>query len=100
MSDVVYEVTVEVEPDLLDDFVRYMTDKHIPEIHATGCFRRVRFERAGPTTLRTSYNAANASDLDRYLEHHAAGFRADFAAHFPSGTRVSRVTWTVLANWE
>ena len=100
MSGVLYEVTAEVEPALVDVFVRYMTEKHIPQIYATGCFRRVRFDRAGPTTLRTSYQAATPADLDRYLQHHTAAFRADFAVHFPAGVTVSRVTWGGIAAWE
>jgi hypothetical protein len=100
LSGILYEVTVEVEPALADAFVEYMTRKHIPEIYATKCFQRIRFDRAGPTTLRTSYQAATAGDLERYLQHHTAAFRADFAAYFPTGVRVSRVTWNGVASWE
>ena len=99
MSAVRYEVTVEVESALVDGFVRYMRDKHIPEIFATGCFRRIRLDRAGPTTLRTVYEALTQQDLERYLRDHTAGFRADFAAHFPSGVTVGRCTWSEIASW-
>jgi hypothetical protein len=87
LSAVRYEVTVEVESPLVDGFVRYMRDKHIPEIFATGCFRRIRLDRAGPTTLRTVYEALTQQDLERYLQDHTAVFRADFAAHFPMALR-------------
>jgi uncharacterized protein DUF4286 len=95
-----YEVTVEVEPPLAEAFVRYMSGKHIPEIFATGCFRRIQLDRAGPTTFRTVYDAATPDELDRYLREHTAAFRADFATHFPAGVTVSRATWTQLASWE
>ena len=39
-------------------------------------------------------------DLERYQRDHAAAFRADFAAHFPAGAIVTRVTWTEIASWE
>ena len=100
MSGVVYEVTVEVERSLVEAFVRYMTEEHLPQIHATGCFRRIRFDRAGPTTFRSAYQATTAADLERYLQHHTATFRADFGAHFPTGVTVSRVTWNSIAAWE
>jgi hypothetical protein len=99
LTGVLYEVTVEVEPTLVEAFVRYMTEKHIPEIYATGCFQRIRFDRAGQTTLRTSYQAATGADLERYLQHHTAPFRADFGAHFPTGVTVTRVTWSGIAAW-
>ena len=95
-----YEVTVEVEPGLAETFVRYMSGKHIPEILATGCFRRIRLDRAGPVTFRTVYEAATADDLDRYLRDHTARFRADFTSHFPAGVAVTRATWSQIGFWE
>jgi len=100
LSAVRYEVTVELEPALVERFVKYMTWKHAPEIFSTGCFRSIRLDRAGPTTLRTTYEAATPQDLERYLRDHTAAFRADFAAHFPTGAAVTRATWTQIAVWE
>jgi hypothetical protein len=76
-----------------------MREKHIPEIWATGCFQRIRFDRAGPTTFRTGYEAASPADLERYLRDHAAHFRADFGTHFPTGISVSRAVWSPVAQW-
>lgn len=100
MSGVRYEVMVELEPALVEGFLAYMLDKHVPEIFATGCFRSIRLDRAGPTTFRGTYEAATPQDLERYLRDHTAAFRADFAAHFPAGAVVTRVTWTEIASWE
>lgn len=88
-----YEVVVEVREDLAGAFEGYMRGKHIPEILATGCFTRIRFEQASPTRFRTRYEAATKADLDRYLEEHTGPFRADFAAHFPEGCTPSREVW-------
>ena len=100
MSAVRYEVTVELEPALVEGFVRYMTEQHVPDIFSTGCFRSIRLDRAGPTTLRTTYEAATPQDLERYLRDHTAAFRADFVGHFPTGVAVTRATWTQVAAWE
>lgn len=94
-----YEVTVEVEARQEAAFVRYMVDKHIPEILATGCFEAIRFETAGPGRYRTRYEAAGPEDLARYLARHTEAFRADFAAHFPEGCRPSRETWDPVQAW-
>ncbi|HJU83652.1 MAG TPA: DUF4286 family protein [Holophagaceae bacterium] len=93
---VAYEVTVSVREDLAEPFERYMRDKHIPEILATGCFTRIRFEQASPTLFRTRYEAASRADLDRYLGGHTAHFRQDFLAHFPEGCAPSREIWDPL----
>ncbi len=95
-----YEVSVDVDAAQEEAFVRYMTEKHIPEILATGCFAAIRFETAGPGRYRTRYEARSRTDLDRYLAEHTEAFRRDFAAHFPAGCRPSRETWERLRGWE
>ncbi len=87
---IAYEVRVAVREDVAETFQRYMRRKHLPEILATGCFQVIRFERAEACVYRTRYEAISRADLDRYLEHHAAHFRADFMVHCPEGCAVTR----------
>ncbi len=94
-----YEVTVEVAPAHAPRFERYMREKHIPEILATGCFAEIRFDRGDGGAYRTSYAAASRADVERYLAEHTAAFRADFQAHFPEGVRATRETWTDVEAW-
>lgn len=96
---IVYEVLVEVDAAQARALERYMRETHIPQILATGCFRRITFERAAPTRFRTRYEAATPADVDRYLAEHTAAFRADFAAHFPSGVAATREVWETLETW-
>lgn len=100
---VVYEVRVEVRPDLVPAFEAYMRDKHLPEILATGCFTGIRFERQmegtdGPV-FRSRYEAPDRAAVDRYLADHTPAFRADFLAHFPEGCAVSREIWDEVARF-
>jgi len=100
LSDaLLYEVTLEVDPESAEAVERYMRERHIPDIWATGCFRRIRFDRAGPTTFRTCYEAGSRRDLDRYLDDHAPGFRAEVVAHFPAGISITRLIWGPVATW-
>ena len=66
-----YEVTLEVEPGLAAALEAWMRRTHVPEMGATGCFLRIRFDRASDTRYRTCYHAATAADLNRYLAEHA-----------------------------
>lgn len=91
-----YEVRVEVREDLVPDFERYMRDKHLPEILATGCFTAIRFEFEREGVFRSRYEAASRDGVDRYLNEHAPRFREDFTAHFPDGCTVSRAVWDTL----
>ena len=95
-----YEVTLQVEPSLAPAVERYMRERHIPAIKATGCFRQIRFLQASAARFRTSYDAATQADLDRYLADHAPRMRAEFQAEFPRGVILTRETWTEQERWE
>lgn len=94
-----YEVVLEVEPQLAAGLEDYMRGKHIPEILATGCFVDIRFERSAADRFRTSYHAATAADLERYLSQYTGGFRASLIQYFPTGVTAVRETWTELETW-
>jgi hypothetical protein len=96
---ITYEVTVTIEPALAAAFERYMRQAHIPEILATGCFGRIRFERADDATFRTAYMADERAGIERYLRDHTARFREDFARHFPEGVRAERRVWEEVEVW-
>ena len=89
---VAYEVTVIVEPELIEAFERYMPG-HIADVIATGFFTGATLERCEPGCYRTRYEAPGQSSLDRYLATHADRLRSDFVLHFPDGVDVSRETW-------
>jgi hypothetical protein len=76
-----------------------MRQQHIPGILRTGCFRRIRFDRASPTRFRTCYEAASAVHLERYLRDHAAMMRMAFQGEFPEGVTVTRDTWVQQEIW-
>lgn len=47
--------------------------------------------------MRTTYVAACAADLERYLSVHQAEMKKDFVAHFPAGAVPSRQVWENVA---
>jgi hypothetical protein len=93
---IIYEVSVKVRADLVESFEKYMCEKHISEVLATGFFRAARLFRASENLYRTQYEAHDQKALDEYLKTQAARLREDFLEHFPSGTEVSRKIWEVL----
>jgi hypothetical protein len=94
-----YEVTLQVEPALAPTVEEYMRNRHIPDILATGCFRRIHFDQASSARFRTCYQAESQEELDRYQRDHAPKFRAEFLAEFPRGITVTRETWTERQLW-
>jgi hypothetical protein len=95
-NGILYEVSVRVDAHLHEEFVDYMTTKHIAEVLATGCFIRAEFSAYGadPNVFRTSYLAQDQAILDEYLSEFAGALRDDFLSTFPSGASVSRQIWS------
>lgn len=94
-----YEVTLEVDAELLGAVLLELREHHIPAILATGCFSAIRLEQIEGGRVRTRYEAARAADLERYLAEHTARWRAEFTARFPIGVRASREVWHGVAEW-
>jgi hypothetical protein len=94
-----YEVTLQAEVRLAASVEEFMTESHIPEIFATGCFREIRFSRASAGRFRTAYQASTQADLDRYVQDHVPRFRAEFLERFPDGVNITRETWAQRKVW-
>jgi uncharacterized protein DUF4286 len=96
---VVYEVTAVVEHELEAEWERYMRERHIPDVLATGCFTRASLTRAQGGRYRISYHADSTADLDRYVAQSAPALRAEFAARYPGGVALTRETWELVQEW-
>jgi hypothetical protein len=86
---IIYNVTVNVENDIRDQWVAWMRDNHIPAVMRTGKFRNYRFtevmvdEESG-TTFSIQYLAASMDDLHDYQQNHAAELQRQHAEKFPN----------------
>lgn len=96
---VVYEVTAVVSDGLRSRYELYMRERHIPDVLATGLFLGANLGREDGGTFRVRYELADRATLERYLKVHATRLRADFAAHFPEGVKLTRLVWTTLQAW-
>ena len=85
----IYEVTATVDTVLVRDYESYMTDRHIPDVLATGYFAAAFFAKSG-NTYRIGYHADSQELFDAYYANDAERLREDFAKHFPTGIEVSR----------
>ncbi|MBP7415280.1 MAG: DUF4286 family protein [Pyrinomonadaceae bacterium] len=85
----IYEVAATVEAEIAVDYESYMTERHIPEILATGYFAAAFFAKNGGQ-YRIGYHADSQELFDAYIANDAERLREDFAKHFPAGIEVSR----------
>ena len=95
-----YEVTLQADVALAGAVEAHMQQEHIPRIFATGCFQRIRLDRASPARFRTCYEARTEDELNRYLREYAPGFRREFQARFPTGVTITREIWSPVQRWD
>ena len=73
-----YNVTINVDDDIHDDWVDWMTTQHIPDVIATKCFNNYSMHRLlSPepeegTSYVIQYVCDNVEDYERYQIEHAA----------------------------
>lgn len=92
---ILYNVTINVESGIEDEWIRWMKEVHIPEVLETGCFSDHKFLKllnenpeAEGITYAVQYFAPGITSLNRYLEEfapvlqkkHAERYRNRFVA--------------------
>ncbi|MCF8276931.1 MAG: DUF4286 family protein [Flavobacteriales bacterium] len=85
---IIYNVTVNINEEVHDEWVAWMRDVHIPEVMATGFFLENRFAKVllthdeGGVTYSIQYLCKNMADLQFYQGSHAPRLQADVKAKF------------------
>ena len=69
----IYNITMKVDPAIVNEWLQWQKEEHIPDIMATGCFSAHRFFRLldvddsdGPTYV-IQYQARDREDYERYI---------------------------------
>src|SRR5581483_1669708 len=77
----IYNVTIQIEWDIHEAWLKWMMDVHIPQMLGTGCFQQYQLvrlleidESAGPT-YAVQYYAESKSNYNRYMELFAPAIR-------------------------
>lgn len=79
---IIYNVTINVQEDIHDDWVKWMKNEHIPEMLDTGKFQKALMtkvmvqEPMGGITYSVQYTAENKKMLERYYEEDADDMRS------------------------
>jgi hypothetical protein len=85
---IIYNVTINVEDSVHDEWLNWMKNEHIPEVMSTGLFVENRMLKvlddveSGGQTYSIQYTCNSIGDYDRYRENHAAGLQAKTAAKY------------------
>lgn len=97
---VIYEINTIVRNELIDQYEKYMTDTHIPDVLATGHFGGAYLSRAAEGVYAVHYFAHTQDAMKDYLQNHAPRLRSEIENFFPAGVEISRQTWKVLKHFD
>src|SRR5215472_14003767 len=96
---IIYSVTVKVWLEIADDFVEWMSSRHIPEVIETRCFQQAYFCRLNSEygnaekSFCIQYHCANQEMLDQYLQDDAPALRKEFNDRYGEKCILSRQRW-------
>jgi hypothetical protein len=96
---IIYEITAIVEASAEEEYERYMRERHVDDVLATGCFERASLAREEGGRYQIRCEATDHAAVERYRAEQADRLKADFAMHFGSGVAVSRAVWRVVRRW-
>ncbi|MEZ5426991.1 MAG: DUF4286 family protein [Pyrinomonadaceae bacterium] len=95
----IYEITAAVRAAMIEKFERFMRDRHIPDLMATGHFKSAEMARISAGNYRIRYLATDRGVLEEYFHNHGERLRRDFTENFPDGVEISRQILEVLEVW-
>jgi len=88
---VVYNVTVNIDQDVEQDWISWMKSTHIPEVMQTGCFTGHKFLKllnenpdATGITYAIQYFLNSVADLNHYLDNFAGGLQSKTLQRYPN----------------
>lgn len=86
---IIYNVTVNIENDVHQDWIAWIKTVHIPQVMATGFFLEHKICKVLSTqedetghTYAIQYTCASMNDLDEYREKHAPALQKDHLARY------------------
>lgn len=79
---IIYNVTINVDADVAEEWLRWMKEVHIPDVMATGLFldnriMRIMAEEEGGLSYAIQYTCADMATYERYRVEHAPRLQAE-----------------------
>jgi hypothetical protein len=100
-----YNVTINIDNSVHDQWLRWMQDKHIPEVLATGKFSSARMvkvlivEEMGGITYAIQYTTDSKNTLEKYYEEDAPRLREEGSRLFGDKMLAFRTELEVISEF-
>ena len=85
---IIYNVTINIDDSVHDEWLDWMQNEHIPEVMNTGLFVENRILKvlddhdSGGQTYSIQYTCNSIDDYENYKEYHASGLQAKTGAKY------------------
>jgi hypothetical protein len=85
---IIYNVTININHDVHDAWLKWMQETHIPEVLKTGMFleakmlRLIGDEDSGGTTYAIQYSCENMMNYEKYRDQFAPALQQETMKHF------------------
>jgi hypothetical protein len=83
----IYSVTVNIAAHLADDWLKWMKEKHIPDVIKTGCFidnriLKLLYVEDEGQTYSVQYHFLELADIEKYQKEFAPALQAEHKARY------------------
>lgn len=84
---ILYNVTINIDHEVHDDWLRWMKESHIPDVMATGLFienkiARIMAEEQGGKSYSIQYLLKSMDEYEVYQKEHAPRLQAEHTARY------------------
>lgn len=98
---IIYNVTVNIENDVHQEWLKWMKEVHIPDVMNTGCFIenkicKVLVDEEQGTTYSVQYTCENMETLKKYQATHAPRLQKEHTDKYGAKTVAFRTLLEVL----
>ncbi|HLU87440.1 MAG TPA: DUF4286 family protein [Taishania sp.] len=102
---ILYNVTVNIDADVHDEWLNWMRTKHIPDVMSTGCFiesriSRIHGEEEGGMSYAIQYIAPNQDKFDVYQQLFAPKFQHEHSTKFQGKFGAFRTVLTLIEEFK
>lgn len=89
---IIYQVTLQIDPDCETDWLTYMKNEHIPDVMETGLMLSFQMQRSMSRkfTYVIRYEMKSMTQYDAYQSIHAKELQADHSSKFEGKFTASR----------
>ena len=84
---ILYNVTINIDNSVEEEWLEWMKTKHIPDVMNTGCFIRnlvckINGETEGGTSYSIQYFCKSQVELDHYFDNHATKLQQEHTTKY------------------